>query len=370
MIPLLKFKALFSEPKNNDKAVIYSQPYLLEERNAKIMDTQQDIKKMQYIKNACCFIFILQIINIIIILQHKICAFATPYPLGLLLLCLLLKKRTGFDIFKGCFNKQVSISKLLRGFMFSFFPYLISWFFELLYLRMNNYKKMGINPRTPDMYFFGKDHPETVIMSIAFFVAYFIFVFTSEVLFRGYVLRQFTKKYRSKKANIIQSFIYVVFSAPTVIFYALDREYGDAEIMMKLLLIVCIVFNGLLASIKWGAFYYADGSVCMSIADHFCGGFLLCSVFACVETVNVKLLFAQVLIFQFVSCLLSYFYVKTMQKKQKKYIKKIKMIKELKRGQEEDISITLNLPKKTDTINVETEKDEKLDEIAEIIKKT
>ena len=122
-----------------------------------------------------------------------------------------------------------------------------------------------------------------------------------EIFYRGYLITQFSAKYGVAVSNLLQSIIYMISFAPTIAYYWLTGKFEFQGPLMSFFLICGHLFYNLICGIKWGMFYRVNGTVWMSVADHFLTNFIVSSLFFTENRLPEKWYIIEVIVIQLIS---------------------------------------------------------------------
>ncbi len=177
-----------------------------------------------------------------------------------------------------CFKSYGWFFDVLHGVVFSVLPILIVYTSKYFYFRYRGYENLVLTFRPSGM---ANDlNSDKFMFYLLLYIATLLIISVfKEVFYRGFLITQLSGKYGVYKSIVIQSVIYTISFVPTFVNYIITGKFDSQGPIMTVFLICGHLFYNFLAGFKWGMFYKVNGTVWMSVTDHFLTNFILSSFF-------------------------------------------------------------------------------------------
>ena len=218
-----------------------------------------------------------------------------------IVLAVIAAKMVHFNLKKHCFKAYGLLFEILYGIGFAVIPIAFFYIIEVIYFRIRDYRDVLISFSVPNTTAFLK-FDLTVAPVILYILTVLISALFKEMFFRGYLMTQFIGKYGLKKANIIQSALYASLSIPNMLYSLINGSFKDFSVILTVYMLVIYPIINFLCGVKWGCFYRVNGTIWMSVADHFMNNFLLTCVYISPDRLPEKWFALEVLAVQVLSC--------------------------------------------------------------------
>ncbi len=195
-----------------------------------------------------------------------------------LFLAVIVSAFLGLNLKKFCFKSYGVFFEFLYGAVFSVIPFLVIYVAKYFYFMYRGYGNLVLTFRpsgfssdyTPDVF---------VIMSLLYVVSLLLISVFKEVFYRGFLISQLSSRFGTFNSIVIQSLIYTVSFVPTIIYSLIYGEFSIQSNIMKVFLVCGHIFYNWISGFKWGLYYKVNGTVWMSLADHFITYFITTSFF-------------------------------------------------------------------------------------------
>lgn len=179
-----------------------------------------------------------------------------------------------FNIKNFCFKTFNWFVEILYGFVFAVIPFAVCLGAEYVALTLKGYDNLHLNiwfPNTnTDMSIKG-----TILAMGLFTATVLLEAVFKELFFRGFLITQFFDKFGIKKANFIQAFFFMLMIVPETLDQISAGAYRKENLMTTLFVIGCSLTLEFMSGIKWGLYYRVNGTLWMSVSDHFFNHMLL-----------------------------------------------------------------------------------------------
>lgn len=246
-------------------------------------------------------IFIFQILDVFF-LKSSLPLFSTNilarvFGITFLLVCSGL---LGFNLKKFCFKSYGWFFEILYGIFFSAIPILVVYLAKYIYFLYRDYENLTLSFRPSG---FGANDGSTkyIINVVVYILTLLLVAAFKEIFYRGYLISQFSGKYGVPLSIFIQSIIYMLSFVPTLAYYWFNGRFEFQGPLMSFFLICGHLFYNLISGVKWGLFYRVNGTVWMSVADHFFMNFVVSSFFFTESRLPEKWYIIEVIVIQLLS---------------------------------------------------------------------
>lgn len=184
----------------------------------------------------------------------------------------------GLNLKRFCFKTYGFIFEILYGFAFSLIPIIIVFTVKYFYFRYRDYSNLVLTFRPSG--FSPENKPENFILLLLLYVLTLLLIAVfKEFFYRGFLITQLSSKYGVLKSIVIQTVIYTASFIPSLVYYIVTGRFDSQGPVMTVFLVLGHLFYNFICGIKWGMFYKVNGTVWMSIADHFLNSFIISSFF-------------------------------------------------------------------------------------------
>lgn len=222
--------------------------------------------------------------------------------LGLILL-IVFSGFLGFNLKKFCFKSYGCFFEVLYGFFFSLMPIFVIYLGKYIYFLYRGYENLTLSFK-PSGFGDYDGSKKYLINVLVYVITLFLVAAFKEIFYRGYLITQFSAKYGVAVSILLQSIIYMISFAPTIAYYWLTGKFEFQGPLMSFFLICGHLFYNLICGIKWGMFYRVNGTVWMSVADHFLTNFIVSSLFFTENRLPEKWYIIEVIVIQLISFVL------------------------------------------------------------------
>lgn len=216
-----------------------------------------------------------------------------------LIFIIIFSRFLKFNLRKLCFDTYGWYFEILYGAVFSITPIAIVYLFKFVYFHYRGYENLELTFNPPGLENIAFDN--IYLISLFYAVLLLLVAFFKEIFYRGYLITQLTEKFGVNKSIFIQAFIYLFSFVPTIIFYFVKGQFEFHGPLMSVFLICGHLFLNLLSGIKWGVFYKINGTVWMSVADHFINNFLTTSLYFTEHRLPEKWILIELIAIQLLS---------------------------------------------------------------------
>lgn len=260
------------------------------------------VKKRVVITNlVIVVVFIFQFVDVFFF-RSSLPLFSTNIFARLLGIAILVvfSGTLGFSLKKFCFKSYGWFFEVLYGLFFSIVPLIFVYFSKYIYFLYRGYENLTLTFRPSGFgNYDGSD--KYVVNVIVYILTLLLIVVFKEIFYRGYLITQFSAKYGVPFSIVLQSIIYMLSFAPTIIFYWVTGRFEFQGSLMSFFLICGHLFYNLISGLKWGMFYRVNGTVWMSVADHFFMNFVVSSFFFTENRLPEKWYIIEVIVIQLLS---------------------------------------------------------------------
>lgn len=209
----------------------------------------------------------------------------------------------GFNLKKFCFKSYGWFFEILYGFLFSAVPIIIVYLAKYVYFIYRGYENLTLTFRPSG--FPGYDGSEEYIINVLVYILTLLLVaLFKEIFYRGYLITQFSGRFGVPVAIFIQSIIYMLSFVPTFAYYLYTGRFEFQGPLMSFFLICGHLVYNLISGVKWGLFYRVNGTVWMSVADHFFMNFVVSSFFFTEHRLPEKWYIIEVIAIQILSIIM------------------------------------------------------------------
>lgn len=210
--------------------------------------------------------------------QFKLTSINIISRLVSLIALMILSSIFRLNLKKFCFKSYGWFFEICNGILFSVVPFSIVYLFKFLYFYQRGYDNLQLTflPSGFTEFEFSSDYFVPLLLYIISLLLLCIF---KEFFYRGYLITQFSEKLGVNKAIFIQSILYMLSFVPTIAYYLINGKFDFQGHLMSFFLVCGHLFYNLLSGIKWGYLYKVNGTVWMSVTDHFIHNFLITSLF-------------------------------------------------------------------------------------------
>lgn len=184
-----------------------------------------------------------------------------------------------FNIKNFCFRSYGWIFEVIIGAVYAVVPVALCFGVEYAVLRfVKGYPNLMINISIPNVDD-SMDLKNKIIFAGLFLFTVLLQSIFKELFFRGYLITQLYQKFGLVTSNFIQAFLYMLLLVPTIVNYYLIGRFNGYGVQMAVFIIACNLFVDFISGVKWGLFYRVNGTVWMSVSDHFVNNVLLTCVY-------------------------------------------------------------------------------------------
>ena len=219
--------------------------------------------------------------------------------LGIVIL-IVFSDALGFSLKKFCFKSYGWFFEVLYGLFFSLVPIIVVYLGKYIYFLYRGYENLTLSFR-PSGFGDYDGSRKYIINAVVYILTLLLVAAFKEIFYRGYLITQFSGKYGVPISIFIQSIIYMISFVPTLAYYWVTGRFEFQGPLMSFFLICGHLFYNLVSGIKWGLFYRVNGTVWMSVTDHFFTNFVVSSFFFTENRLPEKWYIIEVVIIQFVS---------------------------------------------------------------------
>lgn len=201
-----------------------------------------------------------------------------------IVVCIISSMILKFNIKNFCFRSYGFVFEIIIGALYAIVPAAICFGAEYCYFMLRGSENLSLNITFPNI----NDSMELKIKLIA--IASYVFTVLlqsvfKELFFRGFLITQLSDKYKIRNAVIIQSVLYMLLLIPTIVQSLVTGQFDGFGFKMTLYIIAGNLFIDLVSGFKWGLYYRVNGTVWMSISDHFVNNMIV----TCVSITSVAL---------------------------------------------------------------------------------
>lgn len=219
--------------------------------------------------------------------------------LGIVIL-IVFSGTLGFSLKKFCFKSYGWFFEVLYGLFFSLVPIIVVYLCKNIYFLYRGYENLTLSFR-PSGFGDYDGSRKYIINTVVYILTLLLVAAFKEIFYRGYLITQFSSKYGVHVSILLQSVIYMVSFAPTIAYYWFTGKFDFQGPLMSFFLICGHLFYNLICGIKWGMFYRVNGTVWMSVTDHFFTNFVVSSFFFTENRLPEKWYIIEVVIIQLIS---------------------------------------------------------------------
>lgn len=204
-----------------------------------------------------------------------------------------------FHVKRRCFNGFGRIFELAYGVAFSLAPIVLVYAAELIYFKIKGfYHDVSLTLIPPNITKRG------LYASLAIYaVALLVNVFFKE-LYRGFMLNQLFRRFGSNRSIYIQAALCVVLLIPYIIAAFADGGFDGKPTLDIVITVAASIAGVFISSLRWGFCYKVNGSLWMSLADHFVNTFIMTCVYFSPDRLPDKWLLVKSLVIQVISCVI------------------------------------------------------------------
>lgn len=208
-------------------------------------------------------------------------------------------KALGIKLKRKCLGRYGWYFEILYGIGFSVAPMAAVYAAELVYFKIKGYySELYISFLPPNT------EGGNFVAELALYIfALLLNVFFKEI-FRGFLLNGLYKKYGSKRAIYIQSAIGTLLSSILMIGMAVHGGFSKRTAADVAIIVAASLTSTFISSVKWGYYYKVNGSIWMSLADHFINSLVMTCVFLSPDRLPDKWLLVKSLVVQIISCII------------------------------------------------------------------
>lgn len=215
---------------------------------------------------------------------------------------IIVSKLVGINLKGFCFKSYGAFFEVFYGAVFALVPIILVYIAKYYFFRYRDYDNLALTFRPSN--FPDNDIEKNLNLLIIYILTILFIAVFKEVFYRGFLITQLSTKYGIYKAVFIQSVFYVAAVLPTLVYYIITGKFDSQGPVMTVFLICGHLFFNFLSAIKWGMFYKVNGTVWMSIADHFISNFVVSSFFFTDSRLPEKWYIIEVVAIQLLSVLL------------------------------------------------------------------
>lgn len=219
--------------------------------------------------------------------------------LGIVIL-IVFSGTLGFSLKKFCFKSYGWFFEVLYGLFFSLVPIIVVYLCKNIYFLYRGYENLTLSFR-PSGFGDYDGSRKYIINTVVYILTLLLVAAFKEIFYRGYLITQFSSKYGVHVSILLQSVIYMISFAPTIAYYWFTGKFDFQGPLMSFFLICGHLFYNLICGIKWGMFYRVNGTVWMSVTDHFFTNFVVSSFFFTENRLPEKWYIIEVVIIQLIS---------------------------------------------------------------------
>ncbi len=206
----------------------------------------------------------------------------------------------GFNLKKFCFKSYGWFFEILYGIFFSAVPIIMVYLAKYVYFIYRGYENLTLTFR-PSGFTAYDGSKEYIINVLVYILTLLLVAVFKEIFYRGYLITQFSGRFGVPIAICIQSIIYMLSFVPTLAYYWYTGRFEFQGPLMSFFLICGHLVYNLISGVKWGLFYRVNGTVWMSVADHFFMNLIVSSFFFTENRLPEKWYIIEVIVIQLLS---------------------------------------------------------------------
>ncbi len=263
-----------------------------------------DNKRVKIAYIACIAVLIIQVIDVFF-LYNQNSLFSTNVisrVVGAVVL-IVLSGIFGLRLEKFCFKTYGWFFEILYGLLFSAVPIGLVYLFKYVYFHYRGYENLVLTFSPADIGVTNSSDEFTIAV-IVYVVTYIIVAVFKEVFYRGFLISQLSCKYGVYKTILIQSVFYMISFLPNLIFSVIYGKFENQGTLSLILLVSAHLFYHMISGLKWGMFYKVNGTVWMSVVDHFVTDFVINSLFFTADRLPDKWYIAEIIVMQLLSIII------------------------------------------------------------------
>lgn len=206
-----------------------------------------------------------------------------------------------FNVKNFCFRRYGWPFEVIIGILYAAVPVGICYAGEYAVLKyVKGYSNVTLNVAFPNVNDNMSSRGALLAMGVFVFAVLLEAVF-KELFFRGFLITQFFQKYGINKSVYVQAFLYTLMSVPIILQMWQSGRFEGYGWKMALFIVGCTLSLDFISGVKWGLFYRVNGTVWMSVADHFSNHMLLTCVFITRGMMPMKWVFVEAVAVQVIS---------------------------------------------------------------------
>lgn len=261
-------------------------------------------KRVNYAYVIYMFVLVIQIVDVFVF-RTQDSVFASNIILRVIgiVASLVVSAIMGLNLQKFCFRSYGFVSEILWGLVYSAFPVIFVYLTKYLYFNYKGYENLVLTFR-PTGFSANQMNDNFLILLTLYILSLLLIAVFKEIFYRGYIMTQFAPKYGVKVSILIETLLYTVSYVPGLVYYLVTGKFDSQSKIMTVFLVLGHLFYHSLCGLKWGFFYKVNGSVWMSVVDHFVNKFLITSFFFTESRLPEKWYIIEIVVIQVVSIIL------------------------------------------------------------------
>ena len=220
-----------------------------------------------------------------------------------IILAFVAAKILDFDLKKRCVKSPDKWREMWYGLLISVIPIAICYICEYIYFRLSGYTDLPLSIVSPNTDYFGGVEYRGYAIAV-YAGALLIGTIFKEVFFRAFLITQLSSQYSVKKSIYIQAGLYCLLSIPYVMYCFMIGLFDGVSISEIITILVSYPIINFICGVKWGYFYKINGSIWMSLADHFANNFILTCFYLSPDRLPDMWYVFEVILIQVMSCLM------------------------------------------------------------------
>lgn len=177
-------------------------------------------------------------------------------------------------------DKRKIFSGFIQGIFFTAIPLIIVTAVECIYFSVTDTTAISLKFNPPSMKFvYSSENLTPFIAVLIYIISTAISSVFKEFFFRGYTLKKLKTVMDFNSANLIQSLLYMMMTAPYLLRNFIFHYYDAATTQLIVFIIIFYIVHETVAGIKWGLMTRLTGSTAAAVFDHFFYVFLANSIY-------------------------------------------------------------------------------------------
>lgn len=250
---------------------------------------------------ATCLVFLFQIVDVFFIhTENSIFGGNIVARLAGIVVFVIASFLLKFNVKNFCFRSYGFVFEIIIGAIYAIVPAALVYGAEYIVLLIKGYNNLTLNIDLPNTNDSMGLRMRLIAIGLYLFTVLLQSIF-KELFFRGFLITQLFDKYKLKNSIIIQAYLYMLMTTPIIAQNIITGRFDYFGFKMTVFIILGNLFIDLLSGLKWGLFYRVNGTVWMSIADHFVNNMILTCVYITYGHMPMKWFVIQAVAVQVIS---------------------------------------------------------------------